>query len=502
MPYLAILAFLGTASLFAVELAELKRSEDWETHLSEAARLARDQKFAPAEALYRTLIAAAREFSFPLLLQAKCRHNYAAMLSASGRYVEAEGVYKEAGTLWIASAGAHSDEYAKSLNNLAEVYRNLGRHTEAETAYQSSIAVRESLLQRHNMQLAVTLNNLALEKLHPLGDSPGTPAGNGKATTPDLDRKRRIEEAEGAFQRSLRIKREVLGPNHPDVATSLNNLASLLQQTGDAEGAEEFYRQALAIRESQTPLDRPALAGVLNNLGTLHRRTGKLESAESHMRRANQLWEEALGTSHPSVAVGLNNLAELLMGARRLSEAEPLFRRSIEISEESLGEKHAQTATALDGLGVLFLQQEKGPGAEALFRRAVAARSASLGSVNLLTLESMHHLAQAIQLQGRFTEADRLLDEELTLVQTNRWNQSAHHGHILSAMILNHLAQRRYAEAGRLLGELSGFSATLPESQRAEVGELSQAYARVRQNSRKEKNANQNEEKARGFRAR
>jgi hypothetical protein len=32
------------------------------------------------------------------------------------------------------------------------------------------------------------------------------------------------EEAEKMFQRSLEIKRLVLGPNHPDVASALSNL--------------------------------------------------------------------------------------------------------------------------------------------------------------------------------------------------------------------------------------------------------------------------------------
>ena len=34
-------------------------------------------------------------------------------------------------------------------------------------------------------------------------------------------------EAEPLYQRALAIKEKALGPNHPDVATSLNNLAEL-----------------------------------------------------------------------------------------------------------------------------------------------------------------------------------------------------------------------------------------------------------------------------------
>ncbi len=40
----------------------------------------------------------------------------------------------------------------------------------------------------------------------------------------------KLEEAGPLFKRSLGIRERVLGPDHPDVATSLNNLAGLLKE--------------------------------------------------------------------------------------------------------------------------------------------------------------------------------------------------------------------------------------------------------------------------------
>ena len=39
----------------------------------------------------------------------------------------------------------------------------------------------------------------------------------------------KLEEAEPLYTRSLAIREKALGPDHPAVATSLNNKASLLQ---------------------------------------------------------------------------------------------------------------------------------------------------------------------------------------------------------------------------------------------------------------------------------
>ncbi len=49
------------------------------------------------------------------------------------------------------------------------------------------------------------------------------------------------------FRRALQITEVSLGPNHPDVATRLNNLASLLLYTDRRRDAEPMFRRALLI---------------------------------------------------------------------------------------------------------------------------------------------------------------------------------------------------------------------------------------------------------------
>ena len=48
------------------------------------------------------------------------------------------------------------------------------------------------------------------------------------------------------YRRALAIREKALGPDHPDTATSLNNLALLLKSKGDYAGAEPLCRRALA----------------------------------------------------------------------------------------------------------------------------------------------------------------------------------------------------------------------------------------------------------------
>jgi tetratricopeptide (TPR) repeat protein len=47
----------------------------------------------------------------------------------------------------------------------------------------------------------------------------------------------------------LLIREKTLGTDHPDVATSLNNLALLYSTTGKYSEAEPLYKRALEISE-------------------------------------------------------------------------------------------------------------------------------------------------------------------------------------------------------------------------------------------------------------
>ncbi len=55
-------------------------------------------------------------------------------------------------------------------------------------------------------------------------------------------------EAEPLFKCALTIREEALGPEHPDLAQSLENYAALLRQTGRSAEATEMEARAKAIR--------------------------------------------------------------------------------------------------------------------------------------------------------------------------------------------------------------------------------------------------------------
>ncbi len=62
---------------------------------------------------------------------------------------------------------------------------------------------------------------------------------------------------------------KALGPEHPHVATSLNNLAGLYRAQGKYAEAEPLLKRSLAISEKALGPEHPDVATSLNNLAEI-----------------------------------------------------------------------------------------------------------------------------------------------------------------------------------------------------------------------------------------
>ncbi|MDQ2887901.1 MAG: tetratricopeptide repeat protein, partial [Chloroflexota bacterium] len=136
-----------------------------------------------------------------------------------------------------------------------------------------------------------------------------------------LKQRGRYREVEPLYQQGLAIDTEVYGPEHPEVATDLNNLAALYRAQGKYEQAESLYQRALVIREQQLGAQHSDTATSLNNLAGLYRAQGKYEQAEPLYQRALAIVEQVLGPDHPNTKVVRGNYAGLLRAIGREEEA-------------------------------------------------------------------------------------------------------------------------------------------------------------------------------------
>jgi tetratricopeptide (TPR) repeat protein len=222
-------------------------------------------------------------------------------------------------------------------------------------------------------------------------------------------------DARPLFERALAIRKKARGPEHPDTASSLNNLALLLQKQGDLVAARPLYERALEIGEKVQGPDHPATATRLNNLAGLLRHQGDVAGARPLYERALAIREKVLGPEHRDVAQSLSNLAVLLRVQGDFAAAQPLHERALAIREKVLGPEHPDVAQSLNNLAFLLKAQGDLAAARPLYKRALAIREKVLGPEHPDVAQILNNFAVLLSAQGDLAAARRLCERALAI---------------------------------------------------------------------------------------
>jgi CHAT domain-containing protein/tetratricopeptide (TPR) repeat protein len=218
----------------------------------------------------------------------------------------------------------------------------------------------------------------------------------------------KYREAVAPAERALALREKALGPNHPDVAQNLNNLASLYQVQGAYAKAEPLYARVLDIREKSLGPNHLDVAQSLNSLALLYKLRGAYAKTEPLYARALDIREKALGPHHPDVAQSLNNLASLYQVQGAYGKAELLYARALDIREKALGPHHPDVAQSLNNLALLYKEQGAYGTAELLYARALDIREKALGPHHPDVAQSLNNLALLYQAKGAYAEVEAL----------------------------------------------------------------------------------------------
>ena len=250
---------------------------------------------------------------------------------ARGQYGTAQGTFARALACANSGFGEASLEAAELHNDLGMTFKYVGRFPEAEAAYEAARAILEALPDADPEDVAALLHNLgglayargAYERAEPLArqaveirsDALGAAAPTSlldrSAHAAILARLGRSAEAEASIRALLPALEAGFGPDHPEVAVALNNLAALAQERGALDEAESLYRRVIEIRVARLGAGSPAMAVPINNLGTLLRERGRLDEAAELYRRALALLADAVDDDHPDLAAIRRNLVRI-----------------------------------------------------------------------------------------------------------------------------------------------------------------------------------------------
>jgi RNA polymerase sigma factor (sigma-70 family) len=309
----------------------------------------------------------------------------------------------------VAQAGPDATATAAQFSTLGDLLRARARLEGAIDSPDMSTAGRSYVAEatwayEHALALYETVPELILERLA---------AMNNLAAL--LHQFRDLQGARSIQERVVWEYASELGIDHPDSLSAMNNLAAIVHDLGDHAAALNLYEQVLARRVQILGADNPQTLSAFNNLAAGLRDAGNLPKANGVISQAADVARNALGSSHPVTLALLSNYASIRIRLGDLPGARSLLEAVLQERTREYGAGHPSTFTTLSSLAEIARRE----GDEAEARRLQApvlahiAREQAIDDGTLSTLRATmapEGTAETTESSYRADEAAALLD--------------------------------------------------------------------------------------------
>jgi tetratricopeptide (TPR) repeat protein len=229
-----------------------------------------------------------------------------------GAFREAEKAYLSALPLWDKPNPPKLDR-SLALMGLQMVYTRTGELTKAERFGRQALLIREETLGPDNLELGAPLQNLAAV----------------------YQTEHRYSEARDLFGQAIQIFERAGANQSRGLAAARGNLAMLLADSGDFDGAIREAQASVSIWRTTEEQYGPQLAIALNVLADTECRAKRWKEAEEPIRQAQEITVRLFGNRHPLLAPVLRTYADVLEHTGHKREAKEMIRNAGEIDHES-----------------------------------------------------------------------------------------------------------------------------------------------------------------------
>jgi CHAT domain-containing protein len=257
----------------------------------------------------------------------------------------------------------------------------------------------------------------------------------------------KYDEALPLFERVIETRKRILGPDAPDLAAVIHDLAVFYYYRGDYPRAESLSNRALAIQEKKLGPEHPHVATSLNLLASFYSNKGAYAKAESLSSRAVAIKEKELGPEHPKLAYYLRTLARIYYKKGAYDIAEPFYLRALAIREKTLELEHRLVAQSLNDLANLYYDKGDGAKAESLHKRALTIQEKWLEPQHPNVAESLCNLANIYRDRKDYAQAEPLYLRALAIQEKTKGPQSPHVARVLNNLAMFYAAKGAIAQA-------------------------------------------------------
>ena len=286
--------------------------------------------------------------------------------------------------------GESDIEKARRYNNIGWVYYNsMGDYDEALKYYEKSLAIRKEKLGENHLDTATSYTNIGLI----------------------YKKKGEYDKALKYYEKSLAIRKEKLGNDHPDTATSYTKIGLVYREKDEYDKALEYCMKTVKIYENKRGQDHPDTATSYNNIGTVYRAKKNYDKALEYYQRALKIREEKIGKEHPDTATSYNNIGTIYRDKENNKQALENYEKSLAIREKVLGLEHPHTAQSYNNIGLVFTDMDEYDKALECLMKAKVIREKKFGEQNPSTIATYKNIGDVYKKMGNLDEAQKWYDK-------------------------------------------------------------------------------------------
>lgn len=299
-------------------------------------------------------------------------NNLAFFYQNQGRYSEAEPLFKKACQIHEKTLGGEHPDTLTSILNLALLYKDQGWYSEAKPLFEEVVQLRKKLLGWEHPDTLSSMNSLAA--LYVVMGRDGEAGHSMKDIGNMLEISGIYKKIRAIHEKELQKRKEELGPEYQerldrltsvddfDVVDSLkNNFRDF-----DTNRSQDFYEKAQSLyvrvlhdRKNVLGREHPDTLTSINDIAALYCTQGRYTEAESLYKESLMLRKKVLGREHPDSLTSINDLAVLYWEQGRYTEAEQLFEKALRLREKILGREHPNTLDTQKRYIILLVSSNK-----------------------------------------------------------------------------------------------------------------------------------------------
>ena len=216
------------------------------------------------------------------------------------------------------------------MTNIALMHKNMGQLDEAIEAYEFALQTYKASVGEQHASVATTLYNLGLVYRAVALSSTG------------LDRVTALHRALECIQESLKIRREILEPGHPDIALSLSNMGVIHWQNKQPDKAFAMLTEAVEMLETKTGAESVLTALAKNNLAYARKEAREYDDAIKLYEEVLSVRKQVLGSAHNETIMARHNLAEAYRASGNEDKAVQVQNEILDLFDAELGPKETK----------------------------------------------------------------------------------------------------------------------------------------------------------------